>query len=284
MDDTVEITRSIELDLDPDELWELIGDGERWAEWMVDTANIEVSPGASGAVTDGDEQRDVRIDEVDHGERVSFEWWPAGRRDQASSVELRIVPARHGSVLEIVETFPATVGLSASVALASWHSRVGVLATRDGCSSPREPTTTRRPVRCARRSDPASAARAIDPRRPADRHRAAPPESSVSRQAIVKHLQALTAVDLVAAERCGREVRYRATTEPLATVVDWLRGAERGVGPPGRAPAQPSYLTGRCSPRNAIVFDHAERAAASSWNIGASSSKACPAISTLRGK
>jgi DNA-binding transcriptional ArsR family regulator len=50
-------------------------------------------------------------------------------------------------------------------------------------------------------------------------------DSVVSRQAIVKHLQALTAVDLVAAERHGREVRYRATTEPLATVVDWLRGA-----------------------------------------------------------
>jgi DNA-binding transcriptional ArsR family regulator len=49
--------------------------------------------------------------------------------------------------------------------------------------------------------------------------------SAVSRQAIVKHLQALTAVGLVAAERAGREVRYRATTEPLATVVDWLRGA-----------------------------------------------------------
>jgi DNA-binding transcriptional ArsR family regulator len=49
--------------------------------------------------------------------------------------------------------------------------------------------------------------------------------SAVSRQAIVKHLQALTSVGLVAAERAGREVRYRATTEPLATVVDWLRGA-----------------------------------------------------------
>ncbi len=49
--------------------------------------------------------------------------------------------------------------------------------------------------------------------------------STVSRQAIVKHLQALTAVELVVAERRGREVRYRATTEPLAAAVEWLRGA-----------------------------------------------------------
>ena len=49
--------------------------------------------------------------------------------------------------------------------------------------------------------------------------------SAVSRQAIVKHLQALTSVGLVAAERSGREVRYRATTVASGSVVDWLRGA-----------------------------------------------------------
>jgi len=44
----------------------------------------------------------------------------------------------------------------------------------------------------------------------------------VSRQAILKHLQALAAADLVAAERVGREVRYRATTDRLAEAVTWL--------------------------------------------------------------
>jgi DNA-binding transcriptional ArsR family regulator len=48
----------------------------------------------------------------------------------------------------------------------------------------------------------------------------------VTRQAVVKHLLALAEVGLVASERHGREVRYRATTGPLADVVDWLRGAD----------------------------------------------------------
>lgn len=48
-----------------------------------------------------------------------------------------------------------------------------------------------------------------------------------TRQAIVKHLRTLAAADLVTAERAGREVRYRATTEPLAEVVNWLLGASR---------------------------------------------------------
>lgn len=44
----------------------------------------------------------------------------------------------------------------------------------------------------------------------------------VTRQAIVKHLRALHDAGLVAADREGREVRYRATTERLADAVDWL--------------------------------------------------------------
>jgi DNA-binding transcriptional ArsR family regulator len=44
----------------------------------------------------------------------------------------------------------------------------------------------------------------------------------VTRQAVVKHLQALVDAGLAAPERRGREVRYRATPEPLAAAVSWL--------------------------------------------------------------
>ena len=49
--------------------------------------------------------------------------------------------------------------------------------------------------------------------------------TSLTRQAVVKHLQALEAAGLVAPERVGREVRYRATPEPLAAAVGWLLDA-----------------------------------------------------------
>ncbi len=48
---------------------------------------------------------------------------------------------------------------------------------------------------------------------------------ALSRQAVVKHLQALEGVGLVVPERVGREVRYRATPEPLADAVGWLLDA-----------------------------------------------------------
>jgi uncharacterized protein YndB with AHSA1/START domain len=128
MTERVDVTRSIELDLEPDHVWELIGDGERWADWMVDAADVEVAPGGGGTVVDGDESRDVRIDTVDAGERVTFDWWPVGRPDEASSVELRIVPAVSRTVLEVVETFPAgrtTIAMSA--AAATWRVRAVAL-------------------------------------------------------------------------------------------------------------------------------------------------------------
>lgn len=43
-----------------------------------------------------------------------------------------------------------------------------------------------------------------------------------TRQAIVKHLQALSEAGLVASNREGREVRYRATTDRLTAAVNWL--------------------------------------------------------------
>jgi DNA-binding transcriptional ArsR family regulator len=47
----------------------------------------------------------------------------------------------------------------------------------------------------------------------------------LTRQAVVKHLQALEAVGMVVSERVGREVRFRAEPEPLAAAVGWLLDA-----------------------------------------------------------
>jgi DNA-binding transcriptional ArsR family regulator len=45
---------------------------------------------------------------------------------------------------------------------------------------------------------------------------------TISRQAIVKHLRVMADAGMVAADREGRDVRYRATTECLAQAVSWL--------------------------------------------------------------
>ena len=47
-------------------------------------------------------------------------------------------------------------------------------------------------------------------------------DSPLTRQAVVKHLQALVEAGLAAPRREGREVRYVATPEPLSTALAWL--------------------------------------------------------------
>jgi DNA-binding transcriptional ArsR family regulator len=47
-------------------------------------------------------------------------------------------------------------------------------------------------------------------------------ELPISRQAVVKHLQALDAAGLVDAERIGREVRFTARADSLDAAVGWM--------------------------------------------------------------
>ncbi len=44
----------------------------------------------------------------------------------------------------------------------------------------------------------------------------------ISRQAVVKHLGALSEAGLVARERSGREVRFHVCGEPLSEAVSWI--------------------------------------------------------------
>ena len=107
MEQSTVVTRDIVLGLPADEAWELIGDAAGWSEWMVDGADITVEPGAEGTVRDDGVERRVRVREVVHGERVSFEWWRPGDEDGASVVELAVWPTPVGAGVRIVETFPA---------------------------------------------------------------------------------------------------------------------------------------------------------------------------------
>ena len=47
-------------------------------------------------------------------------------------------------------------------------------------------------------------------------------ELPISRQAVLKHLAALSEAGLIERERSGREVRYRATPQPLSEAVSWM--------------------------------------------------------------
>ena len=120
--DRTSVTRHVELDLTVDELWSLIADGRRWAEWLVDAGSLEVAPGADGVVIDDGERRHVRVHTVEDGRRVAFEWWTD---DERSDVQLELVPGDERTGLRITETF-ACAG-SAARASTAWDVRLLVL-------------------------------------------------------------------------------------------------------------------------------------------------------------
>lgn len=126
--DVTRIRRTVETELAPDELWHLARDGDEWATWMVDEADVTVAPGAGGSVVDDGVTFTVRIDVVDDDgddQRVGFTWWPEDRPDLASAVELVVLPAPTGSRLLITETQAC-----AAPARTTWDVRLLLLGVR----------------------------------------------------------------------------------------------------------------------------------------------------------
>src|SRR4051794_1178183 len=98
------VRRDIELATDADTLWELVGDGTRWRDWLIDEGAIEVVPGATGVVIDDGEARTVRVDRVAPGRGVEWTWWPVDQPDLASRVAVRLDDTDDGhAVLRVME-------------------------------------------------------------------------------------------------------------------------------------------------------------------------------------
>src|SRR6478736_2997824 len=150
----MQIDRTVELDIDRDELWRLIASPSGWREWLVDDVLGDL-------VVERGIVRQVRVDEVVEGESIAFTWWEEDDPLSVSHVRLTI---DDGGLQILVQHGPRS-------------------ATRLAEGSP------------------------------------------LTRQAVVKHLQALESAGLVRSQRVGREVQFRATPEPLAAAVGWLLDA-----------------------------------------------------------
>ena len=126
MDEPVRITRELDLDISPDELWSLLADGERWSEWLIDEGAPTVRPGSIGRVVDASDHRHVHVRSVEPGERVTFEWWTDDDATDRSHVELEVVRDGSRTALRVTETFARTGAASAHAEVA-WDVRLLVL-------------------------------------------------------------------------------------------------------------------------------------------------------------
>lgn len=80
-----------DLDLPIDAAWPLIATRDGLERWLGDTVDLEVEPGASGTIRDGDELLLAEVESIEQGRRVSLRWWSAERG--ARVVDLTIEPS-----------------------------------------------------------------------------------------------------------------------------------------------------------------------------------------------
>ncbi len=115
--ETLSIERSVDLDLDVDELWELVSTSDGWSAWLVDSADITLAPDAIGTATDDGVERSVRIESVIAGRGIGLVWWDRDDPSTASYVQFDIVELPDGrSHLDVTERFLGTTAMTASMA------------------------------------------------------------------------------------------------------------------------------------------------------------------------
>ena len=123
------VQREVDLDVDLAEAWRLIATAEGWQEWMVDSADVEVAPGAAGAVVDDGILWRVLVDEV--GERsVRFVW--SDEDGATSRVELAVEATEDGRArIRITEELPAAACAECPLRAADrWDLRACLLCLR----------------------------------------------------------------------------------------------------------------------------------------------------------
>lgn len=127
------LERTLDVPASADELWAAITDPDELATWLGDEVTVDLRPGGTGVVVDGDEERHLRVDEVDEGQRWAFTWWPAaGPQDiAATSVELVVLPRVGGSRLIVRESLPAAV--QASRPTSRWDLRLALVGLQITC-------------------------------------------------------------------------------------------------------------------------------------------------------
>lgn len=113
-----EVTRKVDLPVEPEELWQVIGDAEELVAWLAEDGDLELHPGADGWLRESGVLRHVVVTSVEDGARIAFRWWEVDVDGvgPGSDVELRVAEeVAVGSRLVITET-PATTALPPTAA------------------------------------------------------------------------------------------------------------------------------------------------------------------------
>ena len=98
----MEITREIELDAGPEDVWAALTDEARLEEWFANEVELDPTPGGRGIFRwDNGETREAVVESVEEGERIVLRFADDG------VVDLRVVATEGGSLVQVREAAPS---------------------------------------------------------------------------------------------------------------------------------------------------------------------------------
>ena len=212
-----ELTREVILPVSPEEAWDALTTEAELEAWFADEVELDPRPGGEATFRwEGRGSRRAVVEEVSEPHRFAFRW------DEEPDGATRS------------EGGPGTLGRLHAARPPARHAAGGrrVRLARRGAAGRAAGASLDGGRRLAMEQVDAVFAALADPtRRQVIERLAAEPtatatqlatELPITRQAVAKHLGALTSARLATAERHGRETHYRLTPEPLADAVSWM--------------------------------------------------------------
>ena len=127
------IRREVVLPVDRDAAWEVLSDPRELETWFADEVDLDIEPGAEGAVRwDDGEERIAVVEEVAEGRRLALRWRaPAGGEE--SIVELTLDDHDDGTLLVVVELPVAAVRAVSTVLTGGASTTTGPSMALAGC-------------------------------------------------------------------------------------------------------------------------------------------------------
>jgi uncharacterized protein YndB with AHSA1/START domain len=102
---SVEVTREIVVDAEPEEVWEALTDPARLEEWFANDVELDAEAGGEGVFRwENGEERYALVEEVDVGRRFSFRWRDGAGEETVVAISLDAV----GPATRVVVTESAT--------------------------------------------------------------------------------------------------------------------------------------------------------------------------------
>ena len=121
------VSRSVELDAAPREVWDALTEEALLAEWLADEVEIEAEPGGEIVCryADGEERRG-EVELVEEDERLAWSWRREG--GGSSRVELVLDAVAERTRLTVIETAPLRISGPLLLA-ATWAAPLARLGT-----------------------------------------------------------------------------------------------------------------------------------------------------------